>query len=134
MPADLYTLYYSLFSRNKQGCVFVPIRSMQVMAVLDKREIIFVDSQSYAYSGNEGGRLIVIAWKFSPSHNREALTESRPCEIVFYGKNLGDLQLRLIAEFRQAMELLDRRYRYEKLPASGAKIIVLHSQTPPLTG
>lgn len=127
MPADLYTLYHSLFSRNKPGYIFVPIRSMQFMAVLDKREIIFVDSQSYAYSSNEGGRLIVIAWKFSPSYEREALTESMPCEIVFYAEKPGDLQLRLIAEFRQAMELMDRRYRDEKLPTSGAKIIALHS-------
>lgn len=29
--------------------LFVPIRSMQYLAVIDKDEIIFVDSLSYAY-------------------------------------------------------------------------------------
>ena len=65
VPADIYNLYRSLLKRCKIGHVFVPIRTLQFMAVLDNNEIVFVDSQSYAYSKDEGGRLIFIAWSFS---------------------------------------------------------------------
>jgi len=125
VPSGIYNLYHSLQVRCKTGHVFVPIRTLQFMAVLDKNEIVFVDSQSYATSKNEGGRLILVAWKFPASHDRDALTDPMPCEIVFYEKKNSDLQLRLISEFRQAMELLDQRYRDSTLPAKGAKILNL---------
>jgi len=125
LPAEIYNLYHTLQMRCDTGHVFVPIRNMQFMAVLDKNEIVFVDSQSYAVSKDEGGRLILIAWKFSDSHDRDALTDPMPCEVVFYERQNKDLQLRLIAEFRQAMELMDKRYRDDQLPAKGAKILML---------
>ena len=92
------------------------------MAILDNNEIVFVDSQSYAYSKDEGGHLILIAWTFSSTQNRDALTEPMPCEVVFYEQKNPDLQLRPTAEFKQSMELLDTRYRDKKLPAKGARI------------
>jgi hypothetical protein len=69
--------------------------------------------------------LILIAWQFPRSHDRAALTDSMPCEVVFYERRNNDIQLRLIAEFRQSLELLDQRYRDELLPAKGAKILNL---------
>jgi hypothetical protein len=98
---------------------------MQFLAVVGKDEIVFVDSQSYAVSENEGGRLILIAWQFKEAHGREALTDPVACEVVFYERNSSDIQLRLITEFRKAMELMDQRYRDEQMPAKGAKIISL---------
>ncbi len=67
VPAEIYNLYRALLLRNQTGHVFVPIRNMQFMAVLDNSEIVFVDSQSYAVSQDEGGRLILVAWKFAES-------------------------------------------------------------------
>jgi len=125
VPSVIYNLYHSLQMRCETGHVFVPIRTLQFMAVLDKNEIVFVDSQSYATSKNEGGRLILIAWKFPVSHDRDALTDPMPCEIIFYEKKSNDLQLRLVSEFRQAMELIDQRYRDRKIPSKGAKILTL---------
>ena len=125
LPAEIYNLYHSLQVRCETGHVFVPIRNMQFMAVLDKNEIVFVDSQSYAVSNDEGGRLILIAWKIDTTHERDALTDPMPCEVVFYEQNNSDLQLRLIAEFRHAIEMLDQRYRDEQMPAEGAKILNL---------
>jgi hypothetical protein len=127
VPAEIYNLHRSLLSRSITGNVFVPIRTMQFMAVLDKKEIVFVDSQSYAFSEDEGGRLILIAWKFAESHDRDALADPMPCEVVFYEKKNSDTQLRLISEFKQAMDLLDQRYRDKQLPDEGAKILKLHS-------
>ena len=130
VPAEIYNLYHSLYARNEVGHVFVPIRDLQFMAVLDKNEIVFVDSQSYAVSkgkdgDNEGGRLILIAWQFPVSHDRDSLDEAMPCEVVFYDKENSDLQLRLILAFREAMELMDQRYRDKQIPAQGAKILTL---------
>jgi hypothetical protein len=125
VPAEIYNRYRSLLTRNQVGNVFVPIRGMQFMAVLDHDEIVFVDSQSYAVSGDEGGRLILIAWKFAASHERNALGDPVPCEVVFYGAKNDDTQLRLVSEFRQSMELIDRRYRDKQLPVKGAKILFL---------
>ncbi len=125
VPAALYNLYRALLSRSETGHVFVPIRTMQFLAVMDKKEIIFVDSQSYAVSKDEGGRLILIAWQFPHSHDRDSLSDAMPCEIVFYDHRSNDIQLRLIAEFRQALETLDQRYRDQELPAKGAKILSL---------
>ena len=125
VPAEIYNLYHSLQRRNEVGHVFVPIRSLQFMAILDKNEIVFVDSQSYAVSETEGGRLILLAWKFPASHDRDSLTDAMPCEVVFYANKNSDLQLRMIAEFKEAMELMDQRYRDEQIPAKGAKILTL---------
>jgi hypothetical protein len=124
-PAEIYNLCKSLFNRSLTGNVFVPIRSMQFLAVIDKNEIVFVDSQSYAVSENEGGRVILVAWQFKESNERDALTDPVPCEVVFYEKEGCDTQLRLVAEFRKSMELMDQRYRDEQLPAKGAKILQL---------
>lgn len=125
VPADIYNQYRALQRRNQTTHVFVPIRTMQFMAVLDDNEIVFVDSQSYAVSKDQGGRLILIVWKFAESIDRDALTEPVPCEVVFYEQINSDLQLRLITEFRQAMALLDQHYRDEHLPVKGAKILSL---------
>lgn len=105
----------------------MPIRSMQFLAVMDQDEIVFVDSQSYAVSENQGGRLILVAWQFTETHKREALTDPVPCEVVFYASKHADIQLRLVEELRKAMELMDQRYRDEQMPAKGAKILSLPS-------
>ena len=125
VPAETYNLYRALLKRCTAGHVFIPIRNVQFMGILDKSEIVFVDSQSYAYSKDEGGRLIMIAWQFSSSQDRDALNQPMPCDVVFYGNKNRDLQRRLIVEFKKSMELLDERYRDKQLPARGAKILTL---------
>ncbi|MGD8933389.1 MAG: hypothetical protein PVF35_01315 [Gammaproteobacteria bacterium] len=126
VPAEIYNLYRSLLSKSVTGNVFVPVRSMQFLAVMEQDEIVFVDSQSYAVSGNEGGRLILIAWKFSGTHDRGALTDPVPCDVVYYGRKGKDTQLRLVRDFRDALEQLDQRYRDGQMPQEGAKILQLH--------
>ncbi|MFV2033381.1 MAG: hypothetical protein ACC663_12870, partial [Gammaproteobacteria bacterium] len=95
------------------------------MAVPDQNEILFIDSQSYAVSDNTGGRMILIAWQFPESLQRDSLNNPVPCELVFYQRKNSDIQLRLVSEFRQTMELLDQRYR-DRLPVqTGINIIHL---------
>lgn len=88
------------------------------MAILDQYEILFVDSQSYAVSGNTGGRMILISWQYDQPKSRDSLDKPVPCHVIFYERDNSDLQRRIVVEFKQAMELLDKRYR-DSLPAQG---------------
>lgn len=130
LPAPIYNLYRSLQNRSDTGHVFVPLRNLQFIAVLDKHEIIFVDSLAYATTNvdgkAEGGRLILLAWQFPHSHDRDGLDDPMPCEVVFYEKHNEQLQLRLIAELRLAMEQMDERYRDSAMPRDGARVLALH--------
>lgn len=74
LPAATYQLARRLLGGGT--CVFVPIRGMQVLAVLDAEEFIFVD--------REGGRLIDIAWQHFRSGERSALDEPVPYEAAYY--------------------------------------------------
>ena len=130
IPADIYNLAHTLLARSELNCVFVPIRVLQFLGVITDSEIIFVDSQAYAYNRNEGGRLIMLAWKFPNLAGREALHEPVDCDVLFYNPDSVDIQLRLIGDFRDALQLLDRRYRNKALPPEGARILKL---SKPLT-
>lgn len=125
LPADIYNLSRTLLGRSEFNCTFVPIRSMQYLAIITRDEIVFVDSLAYACRENEGGRLIMLAWKFDTDTQRGALDQPHPCRIVYYTQDGGQLQLRLVSAYREALELMDRRYRNRALPAGGARIVPL---------
>ena len=123
LAADLYNATQRLLARSRTGCAFVPIRSMQYIGVIDRAEIVFVDSQAYAQQGEQGGRLIVIAWQPRPAPERASLAEPVPRDVVFYERNLADVQRRLVGEFGRALQELERRTRDAELPAQGARIL-----------
>jgi hypothetical protein len=125
IPSDIYNLASTLLARSEFGCVFVPIRSLQFLAVITGSEIVFVDSQSYAYNQQQGGRLIMLAWKYLNTASRQALNQPVECEVRFYHPESSEIQLRLTVDFRKALEQLDRRYRDQALPPDGARILKL---------
>lgn len=61
LPAALYNRCRLMLSRCQYEHIFVPARSMQMQAVLDEGEVIFVDNQAYALRDGEGDRLIMLA-------------------------------------------------------------------------
>lgn len=126
IPADIYNTSHNLLARSEYNCVFVPIRTLQVFGVVTENEIVFVDSLSYAHVDNEGGRIILLTWRFIHTHDREAIDEPVDCEIVFHHENGRAVQSRLIMELRSALEHLDKKYREEALPAEGARIVKLN--------
>ena len=80
LPADLYNALQLLLKGQTGSCVFVPIRAMQYQAVVEREEVIFVDSQGgYAHQDGEGGRLIRLACVLPPPAGRDSLTEPVPC-------------------------------------------------------
>jgi hypothetical protein len=130
IPADLYNICHTILTRSENDCVFVPIRSLQYLGVITGPEIVFVDSMSYVVNNGHGGRVIMLAWQFNHSHDRDAIDAPVGCDVVYYHQDSVALQLRLVPEFRNALQLMDRRYREHTLPATGARILKLSRQVP----
>lgn len=101
LPAASYNLSRILLAQSRTGCVFVPMRGMQYMAVIDAEEIIFVDSQ---YK-----RWVEVAWRGFRPDQRQALDEAVAYQVVFYTSDGADTQRRLQGQFHAAMMLLDSR-------------------------
>ena len=101
LPAASYNLSRILLAQSRTGCVFVPMRGMQYMAVIDAEEIIFVDSQ---YK-----RWVEVAWRGFRPDQRQALDEAVAYQVLYYTPDGADTQRRLQGEFHAAMTLLDSR-------------------------
>ena len=118
LPAATYNLALTLLARSSNDCLFVPIRSMQYLAILDRDEFAFVDGERKCW--------IDIAWcNFRPGE-RHSLEEPVAYEAVYYRPESGSLMARLQTEFHRALQQLDARRqptgpaRVLKFPAPGA--------------
>lgn len=101
LPAATYNLTRILLAASNTGCVFVPIRSMQFLAVVDQEEIIFVDS---AFK-----RWVAVAWTYFKPQARTALDEPVAYAAMFYIPNGRETQRRLQMDFHAALVLLSER-------------------------
>lgn len=105
LPWQTYNLAYTLLKKSGEASLFVPIRSMQYLAVLDAEEFIFVDSIV--------GRAVSIAWRgFKPS-GRKSLTDPVPYTAVFYHLDAAETMKRLQADFLKALQLLAERQKQD---------------------
>lgn len=107
LPAATYNLAATLLARSASDCVFVPIRSMQYLAILEQDEYVFVD----------GGRRnwIDIAWRRFHPQARTALNEPVAYEAVYYRPDSAMLMPRLQSEFAAALRQLAGKGRVEGL-------------------
>jgi hypothetical protein len=101
LPAATYNLAHALLARATRGSVFVPIRAMQFLAVVDAQEFIFVD--------REGRRLIEIAWHAFRPQLRSALADPVPYEAIYYSPTAAQTMQRLQGEFYRALVALKHR-------------------------
>lgn len=110
--AKTYNLAHVLLNRNQSNHIFVPIRSLQYLAIIEKNAFWFVDSLAYAVRDDEGGRLIKVSWHpVIDPNQRDALTQHMDCQVIFYGEDMSEIQNRLNSEFYQAMLQIDQRHR-----------------------
>ena len=123
VPAALYNRSRLLLSRGRYEHIFVPVRSMQMLGVIDAEEIIFVDNQAYAVRDGEGGRLIMLAWVFHHDRRGDDLTGPAPIELVYYHDAARDLHNRLIGDFAKALELIERRGREHGCEPRAKKVL-----------
>lgn len=125
IPADLYNISHTMLKRSENDCVFVPIRSLQYLGVITADEIVFVDSMAYAVQDGHGGRVIKLSWQFHHGSARDSLGAPIECDVVYYHADGPEIQLRLVGELRQALRLMDERYREHVMPKQGARILKL---------
>ncbi len=116
LPATSYNLTRILLAASATRCVFVPIRSMQYLAVVDAEEIIFVDSQ---YK-----RWVEVAWRCFKPQVRMALDEPVAYQAVFYTPEGRDVHRRLQRDFHAALTLLDARRR----PSAPGRLLSLSTR------
>ena len=101
IPADLYNKIHLLFTRANGEHLFVPIRSMQYLAVVDKEEIVFVDGQ--------GPRAIEISWQNFRASERENLRDPVSYTCIFYDEKGREIMNRLQSELLKALQLMEAR-------------------------
>lgn len=105
LSAATYNLAHALLSRSPSGCLFVPIRPMQYLAILDAEEFVFLDGERKCW--------IDIAWqKFQPQM-RTSLEDPVAYEAVYYQPSSSGLMARLLAEFPRALNDLAAKGRID---------------------
>lgn len=123
IPASLFNRCRLLLTRCHYEHIFVPIRSMQFLAVIDAEGIVFVDSQAYAVRDGEGGRMILLAWQFRPELRPDSLTEPVTIDVVYYHPDAQQIQKRLQGEFIRALDILEDRIRQQGVEARVKKVL-----------
>lgn len=105
LPAATYNLAHTLLSRSATGCLFVPIRAMQYLAILDTEEFVFLDGARKCW--------IDIAWQDFHPQQRTSLDEPVPYQAVYYQPDAAQLMARLQAEFPRALKELAAKGRFD---------------------
>jgi hypothetical protein len=121
--AELYNRCRLALARSETDCAFVPVRSMQLQAVITRDEVVFVDNLNYAVHDGQGGRLIMLAWDFTGLAQRDSLDAPVPVEIVSYHESSADLHARLMSEFPAALTSLESQMQNEPGRPATAEII-----------
>lgn len=111
LPAATYNLAHVLLSRSPSSCLFVPIRSMQYLAILDAEEFVFLDGERKCW--------IDIAWQDFRPQLRASLDEPVPYQAVYYEPDAAQLMARLQAELPRALNDLAAKGRL----AGSARVI-----------
>ena len=123
IPAALFNRCRLMLKRCQYEHIFVPIRSMQFVAVIDEDEIIFVDSLNYAVRNGEGGRMILLAWKYAREETRDSLTAPVSIELIHYSEQARQLHNRLMAELPKALTLVEERARQQGCEPKRKKVV-----------
>lgn len=98
LPAATYNLAVVQLARSPSGCLFVPIRSMQYLAILSPDEFMFIDGERKNW--------IDISWRRFKPQLRTSLQEPVLYEVVYYRPDYVGLMLRLQSEFFPALRSL----------------------------
>ncbi|WP_200374645.1 hypothetical protein [Thiocystis violacea] len=123
IPARIHNAMRLLLKRAGGSSLFVPIRSMQYLAVIESDEVLFVDALGgYAHHRGEGGRLIRLAWR--PMAGRNSLSAPVFCEMVYYFRGLEGVRARLLSEIGPALDRVTG-------PGQGADIKTWNGQILP---
>ncbi|HUX90968.1 MAG TPA: hypothetical protein VMV48_09810 [Gallionellaceae bacterium] len=105
LPAATYNLAHILLARSPAGNLFIPLRSMQYLAILDAEELIFLDGERKCW--------VDIAWRKFLPQTRNALNEPVEYEAVYYSASAAKLMSRLQAELPRALQELAKKSKVD---------------------
>ncbi|SFK73933.1 hypothetical protein SAMN05216302_101417 [Nitrosomonas aestuarii] len=111
LHADTYNLAITLLARSDSKHLFVPIRSMQYMAIVDADEFVFIDGERKCW--------IDIAWQNFQRKKRTSLVQPITYDAVYYREGLPKIMTRLQREFPLALRAL-----IKKTPLKGSAHIL----------
>jgi hypothetical protein len=114
LPADVYNLALTLLHRTQPHTLFVPIRPMQYLAILDDEEWIFLDGVRKCW--------VDIAWQHFQPQQRTSLADTVTYQAIFYQAESVQLMNRLQHELPLALKALASKAR----PVQTGKVIKLH--------
>ena len=101
LPAATYNLAHTLLARTINGCLFIPIRSMQYLAILDEEELIFLDGERKCW--------IDIAWRNFHPQSRNSLDEPVSYDAVYYTPEAVQIMMRLQHELLLSLQQLSEK-------------------------
>lgn len=122
LPARVYNLAHVALQRSGRECVFVPIRSMQFMGVIDAEEIIFVDIQAK--------HLVEVAWTHFRPQVRQSLDEPVPYRVEVYLEKGRESVKRLQGEFAKALEEMEKRHLDRQQAEHAGEVLPLSGKSP----
>lgn len=105
LPAATYNLAHTLLSRTHSGCLFIPIRAIQYLAILDAEELVFIDGERKCW--------IDIAWQHFRPRDRASLSDPVAYEAVYYQPESAALMARLLVELPRALNELAAKGRLD---------------------
>lgn len=105
LPAAIYNSAHTLLSRTATGCLFVPIRNMQFLAIVDAEEIVFLDGSNKCW--------IDVAWRDFQPQQRDAIDQPVAYQAVYYHADAAALMPRLLAEFPLALNVLTAKQHFD---------------------
>jgi len=113
MPARTYNLTRILLTRTRDAFVFVPIRSMQYLAIVESAEFNFLHSEERPD--------IELSWQnFAPAE-RSGLDDPVAYDAVYYCAHAAVTMRRLQGEFLRALEQMAAR----SAPAQSGAVLEL---------
>ena len=111
LPAETYNTARILLAKCGAVNLFVPIRSMQYLAIVDDKEVVFVDSARK--------NQVAIAWTGFHPQQRSGLQDAVPYVARYYHSDAPRTMQRLQGEFLNALHVLRNRQ-----PASPAASVI----------
>ena len=129
IPAPLHNGLQRLVRLGGEATAFIPIRSLQYLAVVGREEILFVDGLGgYAHQNGSGGRLIRIAWR--PAMGRDSLSAPVSCEMVYYFGDLAEIRRRLPGELGRALQRVLSKERGEDIKLTREGLVMPFRHRP----
>ena len=101
LPAEHYNKVRLLHSRIGGKPLFVSLRGMQYLAIVDDEEIVFIDGQ--------GPRVIEVSWQDFRASEREDLRSPVNYTCIYYSEKGVQAMSRLQSDFLKGLELLEKR-------------------------